>query len=54
MLVSDLEPLKVLIVDDDAFMRKTIRAMLRLVGRFIAEEADDGDTNYNGDAPPYV
>jgi two-component system chemotaxis response regulator CheY len=38
-----MDGLKVLIVDDEAFMRKTIKAMLRVVGRFLVEEADDGD-----------
>jgi CheY-like chemotaxis protein len=34
--------LKVLIVDDQSFVRRTIRLILRAVGRFRAEEADDG------------
>jgi CheY-like chemotaxis protein len=38
-----MDGLKVLIVDDEAFMRRTIKAMLRVVGRFLVEEADDGD-----------
>jgi CheY-like chemotaxis protein len=38
-----MDGLKVLIVDDEVFMRKTIKAMLRVVGRFLVEEADDGD-----------
>ena len=38
-----MDGLKVLIVDDEPFMRRTIKAMLRIVGRFVVEEADDGD-----------
>jgi CheY-like chemotaxis protein len=38
-----MDGLKVLIVDDEPFMRRTIKAMLRVVGRFLVEEADDGD-----------
>jgi CheY-like chemotaxis protein len=40
---TDMDGLKVLIVDDEPFMRRTIKAMLRVVGRFLVEEADDGD-----------
>lgn len=41
--MSNLEGLKVLIVDDDPFMRRTIRAVLRAIDRFVVEEAADGD-----------
>jgi two-component system chemotaxis response regulator CheY len=41
---EDREALKILIIDDDSFMRRTIKAMLRGVGRFLVSEADDGDT----------
>ncbi len=34
---------KILIVDDDRFMRTTIRAVLRAAGRFDVAESDDGD-----------
>jgi two-component system chemotaxis response regulator CheY len=37
------DALKVLIVDDEPFMRRTIKAMLRHVGHFLVDEADDGD-----------
>jgi CheY-like chemotaxis protein len=30
-------------VDDEKFIRTTIRAVLRAVGRFVVTEADDGD-----------
>jgi len=42
--VSNLHNLRVLIVDDEPFMRTTIKAMLRVVGRFIVSEAADGET----------
>ena len=35
---------KILLVDDEPFMRSTIKAVLRLVDRFDVCEADDGDT----------
>lgn len=35
---------KILIVDDDRFIRSTIKVVLRAVGRFAVAEADDGDT----------
>jgi CheY-like chemotaxis protein len=35
---------KILIVDDDRFMRKTLKTMLRVVGQYDYEEADDGAT----------
>ena len=41
--MTDLDGVRVLIVDDEPFMRRTIRAMLRAVGRFVVTEADDGD-----------
>jgi CheY-like chemotaxis protein len=43
MSESDTDALKILIVDDEPFMRRTIKAMLRLVGHFLVDEADDGD-----------
>jgi two-component system chemotaxis response regulator CheY len=42
--MNDLDGIKVLIVDDDRFMRTTIKAALRAVARFVVSEADDGDT----------
>ena len=30
-------------VDDEPFMRRTIKAVLRMAGKFLVEEADDGD-----------
>src|SRR5580700_3892038 len=39
-----LDGLRVLVVDDEPFMRRTIRSVLRAVGRFDVREADDGDT----------
>jgi two-component system chemotaxis response regulator CheY len=42
--VNNLDDLRILIVDDEPFMRRTIRAMLRAVGRFIVAEAGDGET----------
>lgn len=40
--MSQREVPKILIVDDDRFMRKTLKTMLRVVGQFDYEEADDG------------
>jgi len=34
---------KILVVDDDRFIRATIRAVLRAIGRFEVAEAEDGD-----------
>lgn len=34
---------KILVVDDDRFIRNTIRLMLRAIDRFVLEEAEDGD-----------
>lgn len=34
---------KVLVVDDDRFIRETIRLVLRAIDRFVVAEADDGD-----------
>jgi two-component system chemotaxis response regulator CheY len=31
------------VVDDEPFMRRTIKAVLRMAGKFLVEEADDGD-----------
>lgn len=41
--MTSLDGIKILIVDDEAFMRRTIRAVLRAAGRFDVAEADDGD-----------
>jgi two-component system chemotaxis response regulator CheY len=41
--MTNLDGVKVLIVDDEPFMRRTIKAILRAVGRFVVTEADDGD-----------
>lgn len=41
--MSNLDGHKILIVDDDRFIRQTIKLALRGVGRFIVAEADDGD-----------
>jgi CheY-like chemotaxis protein len=38
-----MEQMKILIVDDESFMRKTIKVVLRVVGQYAVEEADDGD-----------
>lgn len=40
--MSEAPLLRILIVDDDRFMRITIKTILRAVGRFVVEEADDG------------
>jgi two-component system chemotaxis response regulator CheY len=42
--MSNLRDLRILVVDDDRFMRNTIRAMLRNIGHFIVTEANDGET----------
>jgi two-component system chemotaxis response regulator CheY len=42
--MTTLEGLKVLLVDDEPFIRSTIRAVLRAIDRFEVKEADDGDT----------
>ncbi len=39
----NLDGIKVLVVDDEPFMRKTIRAVLRAAAHFVTTEADDGD-----------
>jgi len=41
--MSNLDGLKILVVDDERFIRTTIRAVLRAVGHFDVAEADDGD-----------
>jgi CheY-like chemotaxis protein len=41
--MNNMDGHKILIVDDEPFMRATIKAVLRAVGRFIVAEADDGD-----------
>jgi two-component system, chemotaxis family, chemotaxis protein CheY len=38
-----LDGIKILVVDDESFMRTTIKAVLRAAGRFDVLEADDGD-----------
>ena len=38
-----LDGLKILMVDDEKFIRATIRSVLRAVARFVVIEADDGD-----------
>jgi two-component system, chemotaxis family, chemotaxis protein CheY len=40
--MSDVSGPRILLVDDEAFMRRTARSMLRATGRFIVEEAADG------------
>ena len=42
--MSALPYLRILILDDEPFMRRTIKAMLRVVGRFAVTEAGDGET----------
>jgi DNA-binding NarL/FixJ family response regulator len=42
--MSNLEGLKVLLVDDEPFIRLTIRAVLRAIDRFEVKEAGDGET----------
>jgi CheY-like chemotaxis protein len=41
--MNKLDGHRILIVDDEPFMRSTIKAVLRAVGRFVVAEADDGD-----------
>lgn len=41
--MSNLEGCKILVIDDEPFMRTTIKAVLRGVDRFDVREADDGD-----------
>jgi CheY-like chemotaxis protein len=41
--VSNLEGRRILIVDDEPFMRRTIKAVLRVIDHFVVAEADDGD-----------
>jgi two-component system chemotaxis response regulator CheY len=41
--MSNRDEHKILIVDDDSFIRSTIRAVLRAIGRFNVQEAEDGD-----------
>ena len=54
--MSDLEGLRILVVDDEPFMRMTIKAVLRAIGRVVVAEADDGDTALNlvGEFKPNV
>ena len=40
--MSDREPPRILIVDDEPFMRTTVKAMLRMIGRFLVMDATDG------------
>jgi CheY-like chemotaxis protein len=41
--MTSLDGIKILVVDDEPFMRTTIRAVLRAAGRFDVADADDGD-----------
>jgi len=41
--MNDLAGLKILVVDDERFMRMTIKAVLRAIDRFVVAEAEDGD-----------
>ena len=41
--MSSLDGRKVLIVDDDRFIRSTLRSVLHAIGRFNIQEAEDGD-----------
>jgi two-component system chemotaxis response regulator CheY len=40
MMEPDLP--RILVVDDEPFMRTTVKAMLRMVGRFFVQDAADG------------
>jgi two-component system chemotaxis response regulator CheY len=40
----NLDGTKVLVIDDERFIRATIRTVLRMVGRVTVTEADDGDS----------
>jgi len=40
--MSGLPGPRILVVDDESFMRMTVRSMLRVIGRFNVEEAADG------------
>ena len=42
--MTDLTGLRILIVDDEPFVRTTIKAALRMIGQFIVSEAADGET----------
>jgi two-component system, chemotaxis family, chemotaxis protein CheY len=42
--MTNLAGCRVLVVDDEPFMRMTIRAVLRAVDRFDVREADGGDS----------
>jgi two-component system chemotaxis response regulator CheY len=42
--MTPLDGLHILILDDEPFIRSTIKAALRVVGRFIVSEAADGET----------
>jgi two-component system, chemotaxis family, chemotaxis protein CheY len=41
--LSNLRNLRILIIDDDGFMRRTIRAMLRAIDSFVVTEAEGGE-----------
>ena len=41
--MTRMEGSRILIVDDDRFIRSTIKLVLRAIDRFVIEEADDGD-----------
>ena len=34
---------RILVVDDEPFMRRTIKAVLRVIDQFVIAEADNGD-----------
>jgi two-component system chemotaxis response regulator CheY len=42
--MTDLTNLRILIVDDERFVRSTIKSALAVIGRFIISEAADGET----------
>jgi two-component system chemotaxis response regulator CheY len=41
--MNDLAGRKILIVDDDRFIRNTVKLVLRAIDHFVIAEADDGD-----------
>ena len=40
--MSELEGRRILVVDDEPFMRRTIKAVLRVIDQFVIAEADNG------------
>ena len=40
--MSELEGRRILVVDDEPFMRMTIKAVLRVIDQFVIAEADNG------------